>query len=423
MKSSKYNVYYSEGECFYIYNQLTGAFTEVDKDLFVLLKDNSFVDSDFTDQLKKELIKSHYICNKELNEENIVLSANKTFRFSNQTARITILPTLNCNFNCWYCYESHIESQMSVTAMNAVISFCQNIIRHSGIREFHLDWFGGEPLLYFDEVMYPISLSLKEACQKENIRFSHTITTNGYLITEDMIRKFKEIKLNSFQITLDGSKFYHNKTRYSANEKNSYDVILKNIVELCRQIEYIDMTVRINYTPKNIHTLEEIAYDFPVDVRAKIQIQPQLVWQFKTDINEYTDIVKEKMLIFIKNGYKEASLSIPRLCNCCYVENMKQYVINYDLSVYKCTARNFVDKKFSIGKITEEGILKTNSNYYNYYTSSHLENPQCLDCEYLPSCSGMCLQKKIENSLPKCPKDNVAKSLINQLRLLIDKTL
>ncbi len=41
MKSSKYNIYTTSDDRYYVYNQLTGAFSEVDDELFRCLKQNS----------------------------------------------------------------------------------------------------------------------------------------------------------------------------------------------------------------------------------------------------------------------------------------------------------------------------------------------------------------------------------------------
>lgn len=422
MKSSKYNVYFYENGRFYIFNQLSGALTEVDQELFDCLKNNRLNTESISDELLQEMETSHIICDENLKEEFVVLSANKMFRFSNVVARVTILPTLNCNFKCWYCYESHIESKMSKEGLQSTLEFCRNIIQSRTITCFHLDWFGGEPLLYFDEIMYPLSLAIKQLCDEQQVKFSHSITTNGYLVTEEIIAKMDEIGLTSFQITLDGSEFYHNKTRFSKEDKQTYHKIVDNITSICQRIKNVNMSVRVNYTPKNLHSIDQIAYDFPMNVRHKISIQPQLVWQFKDVINEIDDLVKEKLDVFIKEGYKKTKFSIPHLHTCCYAENMKQYVINYDLSVYKCTARNFVNEKYSIGKISKGGQLITNSNYYNYFISSYMENPTCLACEYLPSCCGMCIQKKVENKMPQCPKGSIKKSVLNRLKLLIQNS-
>lgn len=423
MKASKYNLFVIENDNYYIFNQLTGSLTQVDEQLFTTLKENKWpdVENEIPPELKDELLTSHFICENDLTEENIVLKINRELRYGNHYARITVLPTINCNFKCWYCYESHKESQMTEADAEAVIAFIKNIITHHRLEALHVDWFGGEPLLYFDEVVYKIGKAVKALCAENKIRFKHSITTNGYLISEKMADKINEIGLNAFQITLDGGPSWHNKVRFTKTDKNTFATLVSNITLLCRKIDPIDMNVRINYTPKNIDSIEEIASAFPVDVRSKIRITPQQVWQYKEDVNTLSEKIKDKLSLFLKEGYHATNTTAPSFNRGCYVENMLQYVINYDLSVYKCTARDFVSKKHSIGQIDNDGVFQPNSNYYNYFVSSAFENEKCLACTVLPSCAGMCIQKKIENSLPVCPRKNIEETLLNQIKLLINQ--
>ena len=115
---------------------MSGALIEVDEELFRCLKNNEIEKINASEELFDEMRKAHFICDENLNEELIVLSANKMFRFANNVARVTILPTIDCNFRCWYCYESHIESKMSEGDVWAVITFCKNILNGGAIKNF-----------------------------------------------------------------------------------------------------------------------------------------------------------------------------------------------------------------------------------------------------------------------------------------------
>lgn len=420
MKASKYNFYFEDNNKYYIFNQLTTSFCEFDESLYNALKYNENLE-DISNEDIKLLDENHFICTKSLEEENIILRRNRIYRYSNNVAKLTIMPTLNCNFKCWYCYESHIESRMNDEIINSTILFIRSIIEQKKIKVFVLDWFGGEPLLYFEEVMEPIAKATLELCLQNNIQFVHGITTNGYLIDKDIAVKMNQLRLTNFQITLDGNVKFHNKTRFSETDKNTYGTIVSNIETLCKNIENINMTVRINYTPKNISTIEDIATSFKKDIRDKIRIMPQIVWQYKKDINNIDDTIHEKLEVFKNEGYNVNGVFLPSPTTIsCYVENTMQYVINYDGEVYKCTARDF-KKENSIGYIDPTGKFIPNPVYYKYFTSSFFENPKCLACEVLPSCYGMCLQKKIENKLPSCPYESVYISLKNQLKLILAK--
>lgn len=415
MKSSKYNIYLIYEGQYYVFNQLSSDFRELDHELYEVLKQNKIDEAEVCADELSELKSGQIVCEDHVAEENLILCANKRFRFSQGTARVTIMPTLECNFRCWYCYETHNEGHMSEKDMEATIAFCKKLIDSGHVHRFVLDWFGGEPLLYFDKIVYPISLAVRDYCKEKNIIFQNTITTNGFLISENIIDKLAEIRLNSYQITLDGSKQYHDRTRFSSDRSGSYDRIVGNIIMLCNRVQEVSITLRINYTPANLSSIDCIADSFPEQVRKNIFVEPQLVWQYKDEVNSITDSIQSKMRSFHDLGYRTRGNSLPAFVGWCYAESMDQYVINYNLKVYKCTARDFTQDKFSVGVISSEGNFKPNSNFYRYFTSSFFENDKCLSCEVLPSCAGMCIQKKIEGSIPGCPKQLIMESIRNRL--------
>lgn len=222
---------------------------------------------------------------------------------------------------------------------------------------------------------------------------------------------------------MDGSKPYHNKTRFTPADKNTYDTIVKNIQQLVQLNEKANVTVRINYTPENVADIDKIADSFSPSVRERLRIMPQIVWQYKRDINPVDDTIHGKLSIFSEKGYRAENvyLKVPNGLTC-YADNMLQYVVNYDGNVFKCTARNFKDLTGSIGKINKDGKFIPSSAFYNYYTASYFENDKCMECRYLPSCYGMCIQKKVEKAMASCPKDDIALTLQNQLKLIIRKS-
>ena len=132
---------------------------------------------------------------------------------------LTINPTLNCNFKCWYCYENHLyKSKMEVDILERVKKHLENVIKKlNHTQRFHLGFFGGEPLLYYTDVVQPILKHLKLLCMEYGVDSSIGITSNGYLIKEQMVNELKELNVSSFQITLDGGREFHNKVRYPYN--------------------------------------------------------------------------------------------------------------------------------------------------------------------------------------------------------------
>lgn len=170
------------------------------------------------DNLKKDfprvyasLVENKMLIDDEVEELDIIRYRNKVDTFYNRNFNLTLLPSLDCNLRCWYCYEDHIRnSRMGKDVQKSIILLVKNKIHNKEIDSLSLDFYGGEPLLDFYDIAYPVSKSLKSLCEESNIPFTTFFTTNGSLIDDDIIDKLAELN-PSFQITLDGYKEKHNK--------------------------------------------------------------------------------------------------------------------------------------------------------------------------------------------------------------------
>lgn len=147
--------------------------------------------------------------------------------------RLTINPTIDCNFKCWYCYENHQKTMMSNTVLSNVLKLITKIISAPELVEFELSFFGGEPLLYYKPIVLPILehlTSLRSLYPDK--RYEINFTTNGYLLTDAIMESMKAHHVSAFQITLDGDREEHDKTRFPYKGGKSFDKIVANIIKL-----------------------------------------------------------------------------------------------------------------------------------------------------------------------------------------------
>ena len=104
-------------------------------------------------------------------------------------------------------------------------------------------------------------------------------TSNSYLVTPE-IAEYLQDRHCSFQITLDGSREFHDKVRFPAPGQGSYDRILSNVKLLADRD--IRVVLRINYTLGNIESVEKIITDL-LDAGlvnpGNVAVNFQRVWQ------------------------------------------------------------------------------------------------------------------------------------------------
>ncbi len=323
-----------------------------------------------------------------------LLLNNRIENFNSSEYRLTINPTLNCNFSCWYCYESHPKRRMSKETVTAILKFIDNLTSEKNLSKFYLDWFGGEPLLCYNTVMKQLATGAKKICTEKDILFESGMTTNGYLIKEDMIPFFEEINMQSFQITLDGAKNIHNTIRYTkANRGDSYDRIVRSIILLAEKMHPQNLALRINFTRESFSSVKDIIASFPTEVRKKITILLQQVWQDKDNGKVSIQEIEGLRLDFAEAGFLIDKEILNTKGYSCYADKYNQAVINYDGRIFKCTAKNF-EKEREDGTLTKGGEIVWSEILLPLKLSkATFENKKCMNCKYLPVCFGPCSQK------------------------------
>lgn len=351
-------------------------------------------------ELIKKLYASHFLVENDEAELNLLREKNREAIHSSLFS-LTINPTLNCNFHCWYCYETHQPGRMSEETMRRIKLLAFRKFHDAKINSFSLGWFGGEPLLYFKQIVYPLSKELKEEADKMKLPFSNSITTNGYLLLPEVAKMCADIDLNHFQITLDGDRETHDKIR-NCHGLPSFDRILDNCIALLNISPKAYITLRINYTTSSIiHTdYSKILEIIPGDIRSRFSIQFHRVWQ--TYEKEGNDAEVKKSIVANRKALEEAGFSISSNTlfslykgNICYADRLEYANINYDGLVYKCTAQDY-NKENALGYLDEKGdIVWKQAPRQLHKDKADFENPVCLDCNYLPLCGGPCFSKRL----------------------------
>ena len=400
MKDSIYNnILTIEGKHTVIFNSFSGKFT--------ILRDNTSIDrktklSDFVKEHPAylEIFKSNNILVEDDIDETALLQKRiEDTDFDDSFYILNINPTTDCNFHCWYCYENHVEgSKMSSETVADIIRFIDRLLdENKTIKQFSLSFFGGEPLLYYKQVVAPIIAHADKACESKEIGFDIGFTSNGYLITDEMVEELKPHN-SHFQITLDGGPEHHDNTRFTKGGVPSFDRIVSNII-LCSE-NGIPVNVRINYTDKNIDSCKKILDYFIKDeggIFDNISFDFQRVWQQRTnkadDAEETASAIRDA---FRNAGYNVHTNYLLRdVRYSCYGDKRNHVLINYDGMAYGCTARDFNEQN-SIGRLNHDGEIKYDLEKYERRFTAKVSKPICRQCRIAPLCGGGCRQSCVE---------------------------
>lgn len=399
-KYSSYNFFINDRNRLFCINLLSGTLIELDQELKEYFTENSKIKllKEINHSLYKLLSKERIIIDEEINELDIIKFRNRRDVFLTNSFRLTIIPTLDCNFNCWYCYEKHVPGIMDKNIINKIIKLIKTEIEARRINRLELDWFGGEPLMCFDEIIYPTSLELKKITDSFNCGFSNNITTNGFFLSKEAVSKTIEISLFSFQIPIDGTKDLHNKVKRNKDGRNSFDTIIENIRNLLIFNKQATVDLRINFTNATLTNLRTLVDLFPYEIRIRINIFFQVVWQENNKITvESYKILSDLKIFFKSQGFKCSNNHIKFNTGFhCYADRWQQAIICPDGSVFKCTARDLSLKENADGYLTRYGKINWKEKIFSRFSKATFDNENCFDCTFLPVCLGSCSQKMLE---------------------------
>ena len=399
MKTSIYNSYINiNSRHTLIYNSFKGSFVVVRDQLWDGEKIKNEVSKDKPhDKFYNQLCEAGILINDEIDES--VLLKNRIDLADNNTSEfiLHINPTLDCNFKCWYCYENHIpRSLMKEETLKSIQNLISNILSDDKIKTFDLGFFGGEPLLYFNKISKPIIDFAESICRKKSKDLHIHFTTNGSLLTQQTIEYLSRFNCG-FQITLDGGKEMHDKTRFYKNGGGSFEKIICNIIKLLTA--GLTVIVRINYTSKNVDSVAQIKGFFEnlsMENRKYLRFDFQRVWQDKDLEDNTEEKIKKIRKTFREDGFSVLANYIPRdIRESCYGDKVNHALINYNGDVFGCTARDFTHQN-RIGVLAPSGNIIYDKEKYDLRMNSKFSKPICRKCRIAPVCGGGCRQRALE---------------------------
>ena len=166
---------------------------------------------------------------------------------------LTICPTMNCNFNCPYCFEHHRPGKMTREVQSDIVALAERMLDVFG-GMLSVTWFGGEPLLAAD-VIENLSKCLMSLAEKKGAVYSAGIITNGYLLTQKNVDMLGKAGVTSCQVTIDGLENTHNATRYLEGGGATFEQIIGNLRN-CR-IPF-NVHIRQNVQESNLDSVPEV---------------------------------------------------------------------------------------------------------------------------------------------------------------------
>lgn len=424
-KQSNYNIEIKkldEGE-FLFFNSFTGAVCVLDSvsmDILnnIITDDTSAYTHDKQERLSA-LKENGFIVPEDFDEFNWLTVRNRGLRYNmdSNRLRLTVAPTMGCNFKCYYCYESRAEKckGMSEETISDLIQYVERKLESRTLSLLSISWYGGEPLLEI-ETIRRISKELIALCEKYNVNYHADILTNGYFLTRDVaIMLHDECKVVAAQIPMDGMSETYSKRKGVRSQ--AFDQVVKNIHDIS---DIIEVHIRMNVDKENESEIFELTKHLLVDLelKEKIRIYLAAVKNYENVCNFMgDDCFTSEDYFRCRNKFHEYLYSLgvqrsimktipaPRWISC-GLSQVNGLVVDPEGYLYRC-AHLIGHKKHSVGHLKTDQVF--NEENMRFLNASYDE--KCTKCQMFPICMGGCVFERMLNN-----NEAVCRETVDRLR-------
>ena len=404
MKKSYYNIETIIDNEVLIYNGIAESLVSLNLEEYDLYcKDNLM--SSLEESTIKKMIDCGILVDSEINELEIIKKDLENAKSSKSSMSVVIAPTLDCNFDCEYCYEKNaykkqVFSQESIDSIFRYINY-----RKNDLASLNLVWTGGEPLLKTD-LIDTITSQIINQIEGTGIAFTSYIITNGYLLTSETLEMLNRNQIYTLQITLDGTEDEHNKSRPHVSGRGTFSAILSNIEKNYNLINKLIIRINVDKeNDKNYLELSKIIKKLDHDRKIKINVSKI------EDTNNSYDCKRcynnDEFINFQLNEVYKIDESLirdlyPKRRNrYCLADGLYDMVISPDGLIYKCWADlGFAEN--AVGDINRFISFIDRSTLFDYYDFDPTNDLDCKVCKFLPVCLGGCSKRRIEFGEKSC---------------------
>lgn len=373
---------------FLVYNVFSNSFLLLNKDQRECFN-SQWSNLTKDDPLYRKLLADYFIVPDDFNEFEVIRGIKKQMQHDDSMYQIMINTTLDCNLNCWYCYENRIPgSRLTSSIIDAIKKNIDLEYDEKPFKTLKVSFFGGEPLLCFSGMKKILDYA-KMFCEKNNILLIVDLTTNATLITKRHVDYLKEFH-SMFQITLDGDRETHNtvKENISNPSIDTYQKTIEALRLIDTHIPNRYVAVRVNFDNKTLSRINEIIRDVDFLDRKKTYVILKKVWQVPTEQIQ-KDLLFDAIQKFFDRDFLVDYYIMPK-GYLCFAERRRESLFNYDGKIFKCSTISSFNNQNAMGELDREtGKIQWNQSKMTDWLSDVIQE-ECKECKWFPACLGPC---------------------------------
>lgn len=251
MQPSRYNYFVRRPDGVLAYNARTGKFALVTESVAATLQSES---PDAAPELQS-LRALGFVHDGD--ERDLIETRFRGVRERKDYLHLTLVPTLDCNLSCPYCFQNKYRDApvWSAETQAATIRFIKDRVAE-GRREVQCVWFGGEPLLAKDIVL-DMSRRIGDVVSEGGGRLNGglRILTNAVLLDGKTAAQLADVGVKRAQISIDSLVYDGCERRGVLDKAGAASLLVRNIKEAK---ERLHVDIRINVSAENVEDMPRI---------------------------------------------------------------------------------------------------------------------------------------------------------------------
>jgi uncharacterized protein len=415
-----------------LYATRTGQAVILFEEQISLMKANDF--SLLPTAVFENLVDLEAIVPADQNELEFLIQNNQEEIDDNKILSFTIQPSASCQLGCGYCGQRHTKDSIDSNVSDLILARIAEKIKTRAYEVLDVTWYGGEPLMALKQIR-ELSPRLIKLAEENGLRYTAMMVTNALSLKEDIFAELLyNLKINTFQITIDGLAEHHDKRRFvKEGQKPTFSIIFNNVLKITSREDFRDsgasISIRCNADKNNkegilpfIHYLA----DHKLQDKIYFYVAPIHDWGdngvLKSQGIPMDDLAIAEIDWFmelIKLNFKTNLIPLRKKIVCMVVDTGGE-VFDAFGNVSKCYhvpyTPVYMGTDYVLGNLKEpEKIQRENIKMQNWNSEIPLGKTWCKTCRFLPVCGGGCPKSWLEE-VPPCPtfKYNIADRLVLQ---------
>lgn len=295
--------------------------------------------------------------------------------YTKKRKRIAISLGFSCNMKCEYCIQSKKEKKRKTSAVE-LDKIVSDLIEKENFETSRIEFWGGEPLLYKDEITYIIT-KLKNYIDKSKLSF--LIITNGILLDLEFVKYCKE---NNISVVLS-----HDATNQEIRGVDPLDD-----VEVVKAIKWLidnnndSFSINTVLTKENLNTKDRLEYFYEkLDRRNFHHSGEGFVYNSNYIIdNEQSELTHNILKDLFSGSGTQYGF---------YQNEIKYFMrlVNSDKTINDINTKCGIENKDNYRVISSDGkILSCHNFNYTFDVLGLHDREYCKDCMVSSLCKGGC---------------------------------